>query len=152
MTALVLTVLYTATAIRKFHDNQIPSFSLSMTIGSVILRSWTSLGIMEGFSVISIPSVFNRWDVWAAARQAWVFIYWSGGDREVRCDFLNGYVRRYQFESFPCFNKTVIHMCQCEFLGGMITHLVHYLISIHFAELQVWPIIFEMIMYTVTCI
>ena len=55
-----------------------------------------------------------------------------------------------QFEILPCFNKDVIHVGHSELEGVMITHTVHYCITMQLLEIQFWTIIIGKIVYRVT--
>ena len=59
-----------------------------MTIGTAALIYYISLGAMMEFSIDSISSTLRPLDVFISARQAWGFVYWSGGERGRRCVLL----------------------------------------------------------------
>ena len=59
-----------------------------MIIGPFTLIYSINLGKILAFTINSISSAFQSWEIWVAARQSWRFMSWSGRERGETCVFL----------------------------------------------------------------
>ena len=69
---LCWTVSQAAALIRRFLDD-LP-FALRMTIGSVVLMTFTVTGAIEALEICSISSYFVPDGVWIAAKHSWALV------------------------------------------------------------------------------
>ena len=84
-------VSYASALMRRFLDSIHLPLSLRMTIGSVVLTSYISMGAIIAFSVRPISSAFYLFCCLVPERKSWWLVSMSVGDMGTRCVLLKAF-------------------------------------------------------------